>query len=175
MVARLVLAIFVLASVAACSAPRLGSAHYEGGDSLIHTSYEAANRLASSISRPPPGALLVATLVDINNLGRSSAFGRTVSEQVSAGLSRNGLSVMEMKYQGSVYIRQSQGELVLSRSVADVANQHQAQAVVAGTYSIGSDVVYVNLKVIRHADNVVLAGQDYILPLDNNIRRLLLR
>jgi hypothetical protein len=45
--------------------------------------------------------------------------------------------------------------------------------VVVGTYAQSSELVFVNLKVIRPETNVVLAVHDYALPLDSMTRSML--
>lgn len=120
----------------------------------------------------PPSTLIIASLANLDALNRSSTLGRVISEQVSATFTKTGYQMRELKLGHSVYVRQ-QGELMLTREIRELARIHDAQAVVAGTYALSSEQVYVNLKVIRPQDNVVLAAHDYVLPMDKNIRRML--
>ena len=60
----------------------------------------------------------------------------------------------------------------LTREIKDLAKSHDAQAVIVGTYGQSDNFVFVNLKVIQPATNVVLAVHDYVLPLDSSIRAL---
>lgn len=123
-------------------------------------------------SRQP---LIVATLVDINALERSSTMGRLISEQISGAFSRSGYHMIEMKFRENVYIKKTEGELLLTREITDVALLHNAQAVIVGTYAMASDIVYINLKVVQPGSNIVLAAHDYALPIDNNIKAMLVR
>lgn len=142
---------------------------------FIATNYKAADALIAQLGRSlsPAQPLIVATVVDINNLDKSSALGRTVSEHVSAQFTRKGYSLVELKLRNSVYMKRTQGELMLSREIKDVAQSYNSQAVIVGTYSESSNLVFINLKVVRPDDNVILAVQDYVLPLDKTIRSLL--
>lgn len=142
---------------------------------FITTNYKAADALIAQLGRSlsPSQPLIVATVVDINNLDKSSALGRTVSEHVSAQFTRKGYSLVELKLRNSVYMKRTQGELMLSREIKDVAQSYNAQAVIVGTYSESSNLVFINLKVVRPDDNVILAVQDYVLPLDKTVRSLL--
>jgi TolB-like protein len=144
---------------------------------FIPTNQQAAITLlaqakSSLISGQP---LIVATLVDINALERSSTMGRMISEQISAAFSRSGYNMIEMKFRENVYIKQAEGELLLTREITDVAKLHNAQAVVVGTYGVAADIVFINLKVVQPGSNVVLAAHDYALPIDDNIRAMLRR
>ena len=144
---------------------------------FIPTNYRAAEALliqaqASLVQDVP---LIVTTVVDINDLEKSSALGRTISEMISAQFTRSGYRTVEMKFRSTVYIRRTQGELSLTREIKELAQSYNAQAVLVGTYSMSRDFVYVNLKVIRPGDNIVLAAHYYTLPNDTNISGLLTR
>ncbi|MDP2809524.1 MAG: FlgO family outer membrane protein [Rhodocyclaceae bacterium] len=57
--------------------------------------------------------------------------------------------------------------------IKDLAQAHDAQAVIVGTYGQSDDFVFINLKIVQPASNIVLAVQDYVLPLDNSNKALL--
>ena len=139
-------------------------ANYRAADSLLA-------QLKNHLSQSQP--MIVATMVNIDALEKSSTLGRLVSEQVSARFSQAGYSMVEMKFRNNIYIKQDQGELLLTREIKNVAQSHNAQAVIVGTYGESGDMVFINLKVIQPATNVVLAVHDYALPLDSNIRSML--
>ena len=171
--------IFLLASCADQPISSKPSATYASAASnpFIEANYKAADELialalarSALVSDQP---MIMATVVDINVLDKSSAFGRTVSEQISARFTRRGFNMIEMKFRNSVYIKRSQGELSLTREIADLAQTYKAQAVIVGSYSDSRDYVYVNLKIIRPADNFVLAAYDYALPREENNQYLL--
>lgn len=138
---------------------------------FIQTNYAAANSLIAQaqtkLSKTQP--IIVATLVNIDDLNNSSTFGRLSSEQISARFSQSNFTMIEMKFRGYVYMKQDQGELLLTREIRDVAQNHNAQAVIVGTYALSKDTVFVNLKLIQPNTNVVMAVHDYTFPLDSNL------
>jgi TolB-like protein len=139
---------------------------------LVKTSYLAAEQLmaqADSIDRDQP--VLVASLSDVNDLGRSSALGRIISEQVASRIAQLGYTVPEVKLRTSMAIN-SNGEFMLSRDIHRLSAEQHAQAVVAGTYASANDEVYVSLRLIRIADGKILGGVDYALPAGFNTRTL---
>jgi TolB-like protein len=143
---------------------------------FIPTNYKAANALidgarARGLEQDRP--LLIATLVNINALDESSGFGRMVAEQISAKFSHQGFSMVEMKFRDNVYVKQNVGELLLTREIKDIAHQHKAQAVIVGTYAESDRFVFVNLKVIRPTDNIVISSHDYAVPVNKMVRSLL--
>ncbi|MBS1186093.1 MAG: Uracil-DNA glycosylase, family 1 [Burkholderiaceae bacterium] len=143
---------------------KLTPQNHEAADKLIE---QAKLRLESG--RP----LIVATLVNINALEESSPLGRMIAEQVSGQFSRHGFEMIEMKFRNNVYVKQNVGELMLTREIRQLAQNHNAQAVVVGTYTESSQLVFVNLKVIRPSDNIVIAAHDYVIPMDKVVRSLL--
>lgn len=142
---------------------------------LIPANYAAASsllaRLQGQLAIEQP--LIVATVVNIDALDRSSTLGRLISEQVSARFTLAGHRMIEMKFRNNVYMARDQGELMLTREIRDLASSHNAQAVIVGTYAQSSDMVFVNLKVIQPDTNVALAVHDYALPLDSMTRSML--
>ena len=81
--------------------------------------------------------------------------------------------MIEMKLRSGIYVRRTEGELILTREIAELARQQRAQAILLGTYALGENAVFVNLKVVHPVTNVVLAASDYALPMNREIRGLL--
>ncbi len=142
---------------------------------LVKQSYAAADTLLNRAPylREDHQPLLTASFVNINELENSSALGRMIAEQMSSRFSQQGFTMIEMKMRNNVYIKQNGGEFVLSRTVRDLSRAQNAAAVVAGTYAIGRNTVYVNARLIRAADNLILASHDYTLPLGPDTKVLL--
>ncbi len=142
---------------------------------LIPANYKAADALLAQISQglSKSQPVIIATVVNIDNLDLSSTLGRLTSEHVSARFTKAGYRMIELKYRNSLYVKRSQGELMLTREIKELAQSHDAQAVIIGTYGQSDDYVFVNLKVIQPATNIVLAVQDYVLPLDASTKSLL--
>lgn len=159
---RLALA-FVGLLVAGCAV------RYDGG--LIEANYRASDSLIAIAGPQLDGdrPIIVATVVDIDDLEHSSTLGRFVSESVSARFTQGRFRMVEMKFQNAVYMKNGEGELMLTRQIREIAGAHQAQAVIVGTYSRANSVVFVNLKVVKPENNIVLAAQDYVLPMTRDV------
>ncbi|MDR1888950.1 MAG: hypothetical protein LBQ81_06165 [Zoogloeaceae bacterium] len=145
---------------------------------LIAASYKAADALIAQVGAQqlsPQHPVIVATLVNINALEESSPLGRLVSEQLGARFAQQGYKVVELKLRQKLYMKRNEGELMLTREIRDIAQQHDAQALIIGTYTEGADRVFINLKLTQVETNIALAAVDYALPLDMNIRSLLYR
>ena len=119
-------------------------------------------------------AFVAASFVNIDDLSQSSAFGRIISQQLASQFSSRGYKLVEMLLRKDIYIKQKEGEFLLSRQLMDVALEHNVQAAIVGTYAVGASSVYVTAKVIDPSNRVVLASHDYELPLGPNTKHLLM-
>ncbi|MBK7847520.1 MAG: hypothetical protein IPJ73_09750 [Zoogloea sp.] len=136
--------------------------------------YPAAPAMATNAADGGTGApFIIATLVNIDQLEQSSTLGRLISEQVASRMSQLGYGVLELKVRNGVYMKRNEGELLLTREIKGVASTHNAQAVIVGTYAESSTMVYVNLKVVNPASNIILDAYDYALPLDKQVHSLI--
>lgn len=167
--------LMVLILIAGCAPTQTGPSYANArSNPFIPTNHQAADELLGQLGGQLGGSkLLIATLVNIDALDRSSTLGRLVSEQVSARFTQSGYQMVEMKLQNSVYMSQAQGELMLTREIHDLAHAHAAQAVIVGTYGESKDYVFINLKVVQPNTNLIIAVHDYALPLDDNTRAML--
>lgn len=176
---RRVAALLLPLALAACSnLPEAQESKYAATaqNQFVAANYHAADSLLSQLSGrlAADKPLIMATVVNIDALDQSSTLGRLVSEQVSSRLAQGGLRMLEMKLRTSVYMKRHMGEMMLTREVGEVAQNHNAQAVVVGSYGETSDAVFVNIKVVHPQTNQVLAANDYVLSKDGVVRSMLM-
>lgn len=156
--------IVILLLLAGC----VGTArYYTAMDSrFIKANYAAADSLvtASKLPLDKSAPILVATLVNIDNLEQTSTLGRSVSEQVATRLANLGYTVKEVKIGSTSLIKSDSEELLLSRALKDISIIHKAQAVVVGTYSDAKDYFYLNIKLMDAKNSTILSGYDYAIP-----------
>jgi len=114
----------------------------------------------------PARPIIVASLVSIDNIQKSSTFGRMSSEIIASRLSQLGYNVKELKMsQNQIYIKKAEGEFVLSRDIQDIATKHNVQAVVVGTYAVnkvGYRDINICLKIIDPVSNIIGCSKCYI-------------
>jgi TolB-like protein len=166
--------------LAACSStPPKEEPNYAtvASNQFVAANYKAADTLLTQLSGRllADKPLIMATVVNIDALDQTSTLGRLVSEQISTRLSQGGLKMVEMKLRNNVYLKRNQGELMLTREIGEVAQNHNAQAVVVGSYAETSDMVFINIKVVQPQNNFVLAGHDYVLAKEGIVRSMLLQ
>lgn len=134
---------------------------------------DAADALWEAGNLDPRSSVLVATLVNIDHLKKSSRMGRIFSEQIAGGLVQRGIAVTEVRLREHLALEPRQGQLLLSRELREVSQAHQAQAVVVGTYAVSARQVFVSLKLVSPQGNTIIAAHDYAVPLDEDVRALL--
>ncbi|MDD2544851.1 MAG: FlgO family outer membrane protein [Burkholderiaceae bacterium] len=171
------LAALVLAGCANNAAPvRVEPTYQEAANSLfLASSREAISKLTAGFDIESLGntPVLVATVVNVNDLSRSAPLGRTLSEQYASHMASSGFNVKEIKLRGEVFVKEGAGELLLSREIKDIARNQNASLVLVGTYSAAANYTYVSLKLVRTEDSRIIRGHDYALPNDRDVQRLL--
>jgi TolB-like protein len=164
--------------LAACSSTPREETNYAtvSSNQFIASNYTAADALLSQLNGKllADKPLIMATVVNIDALEQTTTLGRLVSEQVSSRLSQGKLNMLEMKLRNNLYLKRGQGEMMLTREIGQVAQTHDAQAVVVGSYAETSDMVFVNIKVIQPNTNFVLAAHDYALAKEGIVRSMLM-
>lgn len=142
------------------------SANYNAVDFLL-------KKLPTKLRKDSP--VLVASLVNLDNLNESSTFGRVVSEQIASRLKQKDYSTIEMKLRTNVFIKEGSGEFLLSREISKISIKHRAQAVVVGTYAVASDRVYITVRIVNVNDGNILASCDYEIPMSRDVFKMLLK
>ena len=142
---------------------------------LLQNSREAVGKLTAGFDMNALGGgpVLVATVVNVNDLSRSAPLGRTLSEQYASQMAALGFNVKEVKLRGDIFVKEGAGELLLSREIKDIARSYNASLVLVGTYSPAANFTYVSLKLVRTEDSRIIRGRDYALSNDRDVQRLL--
>lgn len=146
----------------------------EGSELLNANTYAADALHAVMASRVSTGSpILVATLADVDNLERSTPFGRVTMQQVASRLGQHGYRVLEARM-GRALTFTPQGEFLLSRDATRLMQaEYDAQAALVGTYSLAGGTAYVSLRVVRLDDAAVMAAYEYHLPVRGDTRRMM--
>lgn len=142
---------------------------------FLQSNGDAVTKLVAGVDLNSLGAgpVLVATVVNVNDLTRSAPLGRTLSEQYASTMASKGFNVKEVKLRGEIFVKEGTGELLLSREIKDIARSQNASLVLVGTYSAAANFTYVSLKLVRTEDGRIVRGHDYALPNDRDVQRLL--
>ncbi len=131
--------------------------------SYMPSIYNLAQGLAAQLNRNyRDGGLssctcIITTFVDINDLYRSSAFGRLLAEAMGAEIFRLGGRVLDIRQARCIMARPGTGELILSREAEELGQEVSAGAALVGTYGAGQATVAVTVKLIDLKTREVLS------------------
>ncbi len=117
--------------------------------------------------------LIFMTIADLDDLHRTSKFGRTLSESLATSLFKYGYGITELRKVAGVLVKNKGGELILSRESVRLAKQHKAGAILAGTYSMTPGSVIINIKLLDAASQDVLSVAGMELNRSHTINYLL--
>ena len=151
--------------------PNLYDQSHEVVDELI--SFAEKNSKFSGVSLNSDSPFIIASFVDVNQMDQSSAFGRIISEQFASRFSQKGYYVVELKLRKDIFIKEKEGEFMLSRKIKEITRNHNAQAIIVGTYAVGENNVYITTRMIDPPTNRVISSYDYRLPISEDISKLL--
>ena len=93
-------------------------------------------------------ATVVNSIVDLNNLAETSAFGRLVGEHLIHELQVRGWPVSDIRLSKNLIINDS-GEFSLSRDLRRLRDLMPAANVVTGTYTVTKDGILLNIRVLN--------------------------
>lgn len=176
---KLILSAVAVALLAGCSTSngtRIDPTYEEAANSkFVALNRDAINKLVAGFDLGPTGDMpvLVATIVNVNDMRISAPLGRTLSEQYASHLANAGFNVKEMKLRGEVFVKEETGELLLSREIKEIARSHNASLVLVGTYSAAANYTYVSLKFVRTEDGRIIRAYNYALPNDKDVSKML--
>ena len=168
--------------IAGCSSDYLASSlspdRYTADIDLIDANRQAARQLLheqdSKISKSKP--IINVTFASLDNLDQTTPMGRLISEQIATEMSKQGYRLMELRVrQEEILIEKQKGEFVLTRDTTRLLKSHDAQAILAGTYSVASNILFVTSKLINPNDNTVINAHSYDIALGPNALALLNR
>ena len=86
-----------------------------------------------------------------------------LGEQVIGELQHAGIEVLDMRKTPGLLVHQKLGEYGLSRDMEELPYIHEAHATVVGTYSEATDQIFVNARILRNSDGLVMASASMVL------------
>lgn len=142
---------------------------------LSQSSYGAADMLIQQ-SRSlitPETPLEVGALVDMDNPGEITSFGRIVAEQIASRFVQLGYNVTTEAQPGELPQALPQTSMPAPVFTMPRGDTYQSsRSVITGRYAVARDGVLVNLRIIEVDTGKVLAAFDYNVPKTRDVREL---
>ena len=141
------------------------------GDKVAETLIEQS--LPPLLPRQPSQPVLIATLVNNDDLADTSTFGRSFQNNIVAGFVDRGYTVKEVKLRRDMLVEREKGEFMLTRDLREMASKQNAQAIVVGTYAMANRVMYLSVRLVNPMDQAIRAAYEDRLTLDENSLKML--
>ena len=171
----LILLVFVLSyGVAACAPPsspdRQRSGLINDRMNVVDINHMAADNLLSScnIYIDNQESIIVTSLVNIDDMRKSSTLGRMSSEMIANRLAQHGYRIHEVKMGQNIFVSESQGEFILSRELHEIGKEHNVQGFIVGTYGVSErrhaiiNEVLISLRFVD-PDNMIGCSHNYVV------------
>lgn len=139
--------------------------------SLVYLAAQTLADRAENLNKARP--VVVTTIVSVDDLARSSTFGRLASQMIANRIEQRGFLVRDVTYTRALTLAPETGELVLSREAARASAAIHAQAVVAGTYAVAGEMIYLSLRLISADNGELLSSVDVAVPRNCNTNPLI--
>lgn len=133
--------------------------------SLIYLAGQTLADRVEGLDKTRP--IIVATVASVDDLDNSSTFGRLASEMIANRMQQRGYVVREAAYT-RMLTTNKEGVLTLSRNASDILRPINAQAVVAGTYAVAGEMIYLSLRLLNADNGELLSSTDVAIPRNEN-------
>ncbi len=169
------LALMVMGCGGCFSSKSSGTVSVTSPDFFGFSDYLARQLVANRQSGGTPHGerIILTSMVNLDDLYTTSAFGRTMTESLSTTLFKYGYRVAEIRKAPSVFVRSKEGELVLSRDVSLLAGDQTVHGIISGTYSLTPTTVIINVRLLDATSQEVLSVAGMELQRSRNINYLL--
>lgn len=129
---------------------------------------ELAGQLLVGSKEPVAGELrvAVASFVNLDQMYETSTLGRYLGEQMLHELQRAQVDAVDVRMMPTMQISKGHGEYALSRDMAELNYTHYADAVVAGTYSVADDQIFVNARLLENGTGLLLSSSSIVFEVD---------
>jgi TolB-like protein len=128
---------------------------------------ELADQLIASVPNDALAGVvaLPTSFVNQNDYNSSSPLGRYLAEGLIYEFNQRGFPVREYRTDGSITMNEGMGEKALARKGKIVTAKGRGNALLIGTYHQDPDAIFVNARLVRSSDGIVLrTGQIMLTP-----------
>jgi len=108
----------------------------------------------------------VTSFVDLNQLNKTTRFGRVIGESFIHELNKAGIRVMDIRGQKTLMINGS-GEFFLSRNIKNLNNRVKNKYVLVGTYAKVAEGIVINSRIMDNIDGSVVATSRVVYRTNN--------
>lgn len=115
---------------------------------------------------------LPTSFVNLNDFSETTPFGRYVSEAMFYEFNQRGVSVREYRLDGAIRMLEGGGEFALTRNLPPLATKQTWSAVLVGTYLREQNGLFINARLVRPSDGMVLRTAQLVLGTNPMLTRM---
>ncbi|MEE1672865.1 FlgO family outer membrane protein [Agarivorans aestuarii] len=137
----------------------------EQQDAALYVHVDSLSKqLTDDVDLIETDSVAVSTVVDLDNLQSSDAFGRQVAEAMFAALSREGVNMVEPRLTGRLQMDPGFGEFSLSRDAELLRTEMEITYVVVGSFQRTTSGRHVNLRLVELSSQAVVSAAYQFIP-----------
>lgn len=142
---------------------------------LVEVSYDATSTLKDKLTTtlPQNSLILVSTLLNVDDLYKTSSFGRIVSDQIASAFHNSGYRIIGMEMPIDLFVMEKGGSLKLSDETKEILRPYHAAVIVGGVYAAGKKNTYVSLRIVDIKTKNVISSTDFSVPMGPDAKKLL--
>jgi hypothetical protein len=91
--------------------------------------------------------------------------GNIVADMIRTRLVQDGHTAQEIRLRSAIGFSHGEGEFLLSRNRHALMAPANAAGMVTGTYAVGSETLYVSLKLVSATDARIISAADFVVSL----------
>lgn len=104
------------------------------------------------------------SFVDENDTSRSSPLGRLIAESMYYEFNQRGFPTREYRLTGNINVINGRNDLALANNEKVSTKGQKWAALLVGTYYVDKDATFVNARLVRASDGLVLRTGQLVLP-----------
>ncbi|MBQ9405799.1 MAG: hypothetical protein IJU37_03550 [Desulfovibrio sp.] len=112
------------------------------------------------------------SFVDQNNTSRTSPLGRLLAESLFYEFNQRGFPTREYRLNGAISVQGGRDDLALAANQVVSTNGQKWAALVVGTYYVDKDATFINARLVRASDGLVLRTGQLVLVNTPIIQRM---
>lgn len=165
----LLLCLLLTAILAACSPKQTLPPQQPGYVDAVELKLKCRELADQMLSTVPNNALqgfvaMPTSFVNENNTSQSSPLGRLMAESMYYEFNQRGFPTREYRLTGKIQVEGGKNDLALAANDIIPTKGQKWAALLVGTYYVDKDATFVNVRLVRASDGLVLRTAQLVLP-----------
>lgn len=165
----LLLCLLLAAIIAGCSPKQTLPPQQPGYVDAVELKLKCRELADQMLSTVPNSALqgfvaMPTSFVNENNTNQSSPLGRLMAESMYYEFNQRGFPTREYRLTGNIKVENGKNDIALVANQLVPTKGQKWAALLVGTYYVDKDATFVNVRLVRASDGLVLRTAQLVLP-----------